>query len=615
MKPIHGITPFGCTAKLGYHESCVLTLQVDGHILTSSVEGGPILCEHGNPSQCYQPRPADVLHITLNKLTYTVVAIGDLHVSATPSSQVVNYNSTATIIVNADSGYAVTANSTCGGSLVGNVFTTGAVTSNCTVIFSSNIRTFTVNATGDAHVSVIPPSQTVTYNSTAIITVNADPGYTVTANSTCGGSLVGNVFTTEAVTSNCSVSFSSTIETFTVSAIGSPHINITPPSQIVNYNSTAHINVTPDAGYTVTANSTCGGSLVGNVFTTGPVTSNCTVHFNVFNWDAWTEYPADPIFNPGKAYYPSVIYNEQRFGDNSSFYKMWYEGNNEIGLAYSDDGINWTPHSMTGLPAEGAHPDVIYDVNGFGGGIYTYKMWFWDPNAPLSDISAIKFSESTDGINWTSPISISQDPSSPLVTGISPGYFYHLYGPGYVIYNPNTTPTTGQPMTYPYVMFFDTSTEGLGPGTSVEQLGLAYSTDGLFWTRYGTEPVIIPSGDINQWDGQYIYQPSLIKVQGIYQLFYSGSNGQPIGSAGNTTAHGIGHASSIDGINWTLDSGNPIFYILDGVSWRNNRTYTPTVIFEPFCTNSNSSHFAKMWFSGANSSDIRAIGYATIPCP
>lgn len=126
---------------------------------------------------------------------------------------------------------------------------------------------------------------------------------------------------------------------------------------------------------------------------------------------------------------------------------------------------------------------------------------------------------------------------------------------------------------------------------------------------------MIPSGDITQWDGQYIYQPSVIKVQGIYQMFYSGANGQPIGSDGNTNAHGIGHASSTDGINWTLDTGNPIFYILDGVAWRNNRTYTPSVIFYPFCSNGNSSNVAKMWFSGANSSDTKAIGYATLPCP
>lgn len=334
-------------------------------------------------------------------------------------------------------------------------------------------------------------------------------------------------------------------------------------------------------------------------------------------WTEWTEDPSDPIYNPGKAYYPSITYDPNRFGNDSAYYKMWYEDTNQIGLAYSDDGINWVDHSgeITGLPSVGAHPDVLYDPNHFGGGLYAYKMWFWNPNNPLTDISAIQFSQSTDGINWTTPVSISQDPTFPLVTGISPGYFYHLYGPGDVIYNSNATSIPGQPLTYPYTMFFDTSTEGLGPGTSVEQTGLAFSTDGLFWTRYGTEPIIIPSGNISEWDGRYIYQGSILMIDGLLHYFYSGSNGLPIGSDGNSTAHGIGHAYSTDGINWTLDPNNPIFYILDGVAWRDNRTYTPEVIFGPFCDSNGCT--AKMWFTGANSSDIRAIGFATlfIPAP
>lgn len=344
------------------------------------------------------------------------------------------------------------------------------------------------------------------------------------------------------------------------------------------------------------------------------------IHFSLSAsiWTSWVEDPSDPIYNPGKAYYPTVSYDPNRFGDNSAYYKMWYEGNNQIGLAYSEDGINWVDHSgsLTGLPAVGAHPDVIYNAGGFGGGAFLYKMWYWDPSQPLTSISAIQFSQSTNGVNWTAPISVSQDPLSPLVTGVSPGYFYHLYGPGDVIYNPHATSIPGQPTTFPYVMFFDTSTEGAGPGTSVEQTGLAYSSDGLFWTRYGTEPVIIPSGNINEWDGQYIYQGSVNIINGVFYYYYSGSNGQPIGSDGNTTAHGIGLATSTDGINWTLDPANPIFYITDpNATWRNNRTYTPEVIYGPFCDSTGCT--AKMWFTGANSSDIRAIGYATlfIPAP
>ena len=90
-------------------------------------------------------------------------------------------------------------------------------------------------------------------------------------------------------------------------------------------------------------------------------------------------------------------------------------------------------------------------------------------------------------------------------------------------------------------------------------------------------------------------------------------------------AHGLGHASSIDGINWVKDTDNPIFIYNDGVPWRNTRTYTPFVLFEPFCSQGSCSLCnAKMWFGGGTGIMVppgpvagvdQGIGYATLPCP
>ena len=55
MIPIQGITPSGCTAPLEYLQSCTLSLEVSGSALTSDVIGGPVLCDHGNHLECYQP--------------------------------------------------------------------------------------------------------------------------------------------------------------------------------------------------------------------------------------------------------------------------------------------------------------------------------------------------------------------------------------------------------------------------------------------------------------------------------------------------------------------------------------------------------------------------------
>lgn len=64
MKPIQGITPSGCTSPLGAHQSCILTLYVNGG-LSGTIKGGPVLCAQGNPNQCYQPSQADILDIQI----------------------------------------------------------------------------------------------------------------------------------------------------------------------------------------------------------------------------------------------------------------------------------------------------------------------------------------------------------------------------------------------------------------------------------------------------------------------------------------------------------------------------------------------------------------------
>lgn len=49
---------------LGYRQSCILNLVINGGALSGNVSGGPIVCEHGNPNECYQPSSAESLHIT-----------------------------------------------------------------------------------------------------------------------------------------------------------------------------------------------------------------------------------------------------------------------------------------------------------------------------------------------------------------------------------------------------------------------------------------------------------------------------------------------------------------------------------------------------------------------
>ncbi len=352
-------------------------------------------------------------------------------------------------------------------------------------------------------------------------------------------------------------------------------------------------------------------------------------------WTGWTEYTANPVLDPAsgvRAYYPSVIYNQGQFNGHgpAAYYKMWFaspdSGSGGIALAYSNDGINWTEYNnslpLAGLNPGANHPVVLYDPGGFGGGTFYYKTWYWDSAAALTTINAIRYAESVNGVTWQNDQAIQQhatDQTLQLVDGISGSYFYHCYGPGSVLYNPSATnagsgtpddKSDDSPMTYRYVMYYDSSGEGASPNGSVEQESLAYSTDGIYWIRCGNEPVLLPSGNQNQWDGWYSYRSSVVTTPTGYHMWYSGANGDD--SIGTYYAHGIGYASSTDGLNWTKDPDNPVFHVTDGVGWRNVRTYTPSVLFD---ANQFSGHGAavnwKMWFTGRTGSNY-TIGYAEL---
>jgi hypothetical protein len=329
---------------------------------------------------------------------------------------------------------------------------------------------------------------------------------------------------------------------------------------------------------------------------------------------SWTEFPHDPIYAPYPVsslpddYFPSVIFSNKKFDRNGDRvrYKMWHQGDTGIALSYSNDGIHWSLQGIVIFDVYAYHPTVIYDKNGFGGGPYHYKMWYW-----TGDISffpphlAIKFSQSMDGVTWTTPVATTQGATSFLADITQEGSpFYQFYGFGTVLYNASATSMAGEPYTFPYVAFFDSSAAHQGEQTTQEAVGLAYSTDGISWTRFGSQPVLIPSGSTSDWDGLYAYRASVIKLKGIYHMFYSGSNDE-INDFGY--AHGIGHATSSDGINWTKDSCNPIFSTDDpGEAWRSGRTLAPSaVVF--------ANRFG-MWFSGGTNSgsDFASaeIGYA-----
>ena len=331
---------------------------------------------------------------------------------------------------------------------------------------------------------------------------------------------------------------------------------------------------------------------------------------SAFAVSEWKEYIDNPIMGEGttppsnKAYYPSVVYDANKFSGRgtSTYYKMWYQTSGGMICAVSDDGISWSNNGN--VLSNAYHPLVKYYSNSFtavNSGdnptnlVMYYRLWYWAwPN--LYDISAIYYGESSDGTNWYNLIS-SQNGEVEIITGVSGDWNRGSYGPCDVLYNPNA-PNTGT--VWKFSMYYDGTTGGK------QEIGLGFSSNGIMWTGYdadadtNADPVFIGAGGAN-WDSNFVSRATIIKISdNDFEMWYSGGI--------NRDSDGIGHAISSNGIDWTRDTNNPIFYKNDGVDWRNDRTYCPAVI--KYDTG------YKMWYVGKDSSGNYSIGYAAyVPEP
>ncbi len=67
-------------------------------------------------------------------------------------------------------------------------------------------------------------------------------------------------------------------QTYTVLGIAGTHGSISPTAQQVDSGNTASLTIAPDSGYTPTISGTCpGGSLAGDVYTSGVISADCAV--------------------------------------------------------------------------------------------------------------------------------------------------------------------------------------------------------------------------------------------------------------------------------------------------------------------------------------------------
>ncbi len=287
----------------------------------------------------------------------------------------------------------------------------------------------------------------------------------------------------------------------------------------------------------------------------------------------WTKYAGNPVVTPSQAWDPTwaiapdILYE-------GGVYKMWYagcSGSCSIGYATSTDGTTWTPYA--GNPVLSANASswdtsfgparVIHDGS-------VYRMWYTGDGGFGIRIG---YATSSDGIHWTK-------------YGTTPVFNGTMAWDSGAVNTPAVAKVGSQ-----FVMYFSGTN---GSGGYSYSMGRATSLDGISWTEYSGNPVLVAQGG---WEGNRVH-PSWFSVgTNGYDLYYSG------GTVGTPVQ--VGHATSPDGLTWTEDPANPVLTPGASGSW------DAWAVAHPYLVTVGSQ--LRMYFTGydTSSNSVLQIGYAT----
>ena len=115
--------------------------------------------------------------------------------TVSPNTQSVAHGTKGLIEITPSVGFELAAISGCDGELTGLTYTTAAITSDCAVSATFQLKSFLITASSGDGGSITPEQQNITYGTQAEFTVTADEGQTLQAIQGCNGSLNGHVYT------------------------------------------------------------------------------------------------------------------------------------------------------------------------------------------------------------------------------------------------------------------------------------------------------------------------------------------------------------------------------------------------------------------------------------
>lgn len=173
---------------------------------------------------------------------------------------------------------------------------------------------------------------------------------------------------------------------------------------------------------------------------------------------------------------------------------------------------------------------------------------------------------------------LSRFPANPFITLGGAGSWKEgrLHEVGNIVFDPDDADANRR-----YKLYFSArATFSDAPG----DVGVAFSPDGLTWTEYGSNPIILNHEDA------YVVRVS----NGVWHLW---------AEDGTPTAGDIDHYTSADGITWTADvANNPVIDEGDDGAWTSEKVGSPCVYYDG--TNFH------MIFDGRGADTVQSIGVA-----
>lgn len=202
-----------------------------------------------------------------------------------------------------------------------------------------------------------------------------------------------------------------------------------------------------------------------------------------------------------------------------------------------------------------------------------WRMWYEGVTA--GNKASAGYATSRDGIHWVKYL------GNPIIRPSEPWEGGRDERVGEI------TPTTVLKIDGQYRMWYHSIDKNL-----IRRIGYATSSDGIKWAEYPKNPILEPGGPL-AWDAGGVGEPIVVRVGSEYYMYY-------MRTVGN---HGVGLATSHDGINWTKYWGNPVLTAGPPGSWDDGWFQVGGV--------AQQGQLFHMWFRAQNSRwGGGSIGYA-----